>query len=214
MSSSANLRRKNQLRPKYLPAQSAKVHNFRDKSSKLVTRAFLVSANADGVIWHISDVTLSEQTRVTRVRKVIKEGEQMTACLKSSLKDGWAWSSSSRLSCSVARLINISQHMLFNIHIELVSTIEMEKWLTIVSWPYTWEFFLFQKMQSRWSLLKDLDESIGILIIELLSKEHGQKKMGLCGENSQRGGRGLTQTCSIFFPVFSNSGAYKMAKKR
>ena len=36
-------------------------------------------------------------------------------------------------------------HMLFNNYIELVSTIEMEKWLTIVSWPYTWEFFLFQK---------------------------------------------------------------------
>ena len=32
-------------------------------------------------------------------------------------------------------------------------------------------------------------------------------------ENSQSGGRGLTQTHSIFFSVFSNSGAYKMAKK-
>ena len=28
-----------------------------------------------------------------------------------------------------------------------------------------------------------------------------------------KGGRGLTQTHSIFFSVFSNSGAYKMAKK-
>ena len=104
--------------------------------------------------------------------------------------------------------------MLFNIHIELVSTIEMEKWLTIVSWPYTWEFFLFQKMQSRWSLLKDLDESIGIIIIELLSKERGQKKNGIMWEKIPKGGRGLTQTHSIFFSVFSNSGAYKMAKKR
>ena len=41
-----------------------------------------------------------------------------------------------------------------------------------------------------------------------------RKKTGLCGENSQRGGRGLTQTHSIFFSLFSNSGAYKMAKKR
>ena len=40
------------------------------------------------------------------------------------------------------------------------------------------------------------------------------EKTGLCGENSQRGGRGLTQTHPIFFSVFSNSGAYKMAKKR
>ena len=40
-----------------------------------------------------------------------------------------------------------------------------------------------------------------------------RKKTGLCGKNSQTGGRGLTQTHSIFFSVFSNSGAYKMAKK-
>ena len=39
-----------------------------------------------------------------------------------------------------------------------------------------------------------------------------RKKTGLWGENSQRGGRGLTQTHSIFFSVFSNSGAYKIAK--
>ena len=45
------------------------------------------------------------------------------------------------------------------------------------------------------------------------AKERGQKKTGLCGENSQRGGRDLTQTHSIFFSAFSNSGAYKMAKK-
>ena len=34
-----------------------------------------------------------------------------------------------------------------------------------------------------------------------------RKKTRLCGKNSQRGGRGLTQTHSIFFSVFSNSGA-------
>ena len=40
-----------------------------------------------------------------------------------------------------------------------------------------------------------------------------RKKTGLCGQISLRGGRGLTQTHSIFFSVFSISGAYKMAKK-
>ena len=44
------------------------------------------------------------------------------------------------------------------------------------------------------------------------NKGRCQKKTGLCGKNSQTGGRGLTQTHSIFFSVFSNSGAYKMAK--
>ena len=51
------------------------------------------------------------------------------------------------------------------------------------------------------------------LKLKLLLKGRCQKKTGLCGENSQTGGRGLTQTHSIFFSVFSNSGAYKMAKK-
>ena len=75
-------------------------------------------------------------------------------------------------------------------------------------------FFFSKKMQSRWSLLKKLSiESIGIIIIELLSKERGQKKNGIMWEKIPKGGRGLTQTHSIFFSVFSNSGAYKMAKK-
>ena len=34
-----------------------------------------------------------------------------------------------------------------------------------------------------------------------------QKKTGFCGRNSQTGGSGLTQTHSIFFQFFSNSGA-------
>ena len=45
-----------------------------------------------------------------------------------------------------------------------------------------------------------------------LNKERCQKqKTGLCGKNSQTEGGGLTQTHSIFFTAFSNSGAYKMA---
>ena len=44
------------------------------------------------------------------------------------------------------------------------------------------------------------------------SKERCQReKTGLCGKNSQTEGGGLTQTHSIFFTAFSNSGAYKMA---
>ena len=39
------------------------------------------------------------------------------------------------------------------------------------------------------------------------NKGRGQKKTGFCVENSQTGG-GLTQTHSIFFSIFSNSGAY------
>ena len=46
------------------------------------------------------------------------------------------------------------------------------------------------------------------------AKERGQKKNGIMWGKFPKGGRGLTQTHSIFFSVFSNSGAYKMAKKR
>ena len=75
-------------------------------------------------------------------------------------------------------------------------------------------FFFSKKMQSRWSLLKDLDESIGILIIELLSKEHGQKKNGIMWGKFPKGGEGSDPNPLNIFLFFSNSGAYKMAKKR
>ena len=49
-------------------------------------------------------------------------------------------------------------------------------------------------------------------VVGPLHKERCQKqKTGLCGKNSQTEGGGLTQTHSIFFTAFSNSGAYKMA---
>ena len=42
-----------------------------------------------------------------------------------------------------------------------------------------------------------------------------RKKRDYVGKIHKGGGRrGLTQTHSILFSVFSNSGAYKMAKKR
>ena len=56
-------------------------------------------------------------------------------------------------------------------------------------------------------------QSAGVGVLANDIRNAVRKKTGLCGKKSQRGGRGLTQTHSIFFSVFSNSGAYKMAKK-